>query len=261
MPFHSTIVTGTALGGEVNLTFKNDGSYAFSSHMRATGIPSFSFRVIAVVRSASGQVMAAAQHSGKVFGTDTPGPRQNDWNETNSDSEQMKKIRNNWPDLSRGTMVVSRSSDLAGSLGAAVDVIKDVAEFLLAAETLSTGPAVCLVLGSELSHAGASLPGLGGVASLGVVGGVVYIWGPSAIVPAIVAGVAAGKVVDAMVKIRSLRDDERNFARKVFNDSLDFGRIRLTNLLGFQGRKFTVPTMDGTILANFGGDLTRPLRR
>src|SRR5262245_11466585 len=230
VPFHSTIVTGAALGGEVNITLKSDGSNTFSGFMRATGIPSFSFRVVAVVRSASGQVTVVAQHSGKVFGFDTPGERQNNWNEPGTDTNQMKLIRNVWPDISGGTMVVSRSSELAGVLGTAVDVIKDVAEFFVATVTLGTGPAVCLVLGSELNRAGISLPGLGGVVGLGVVGGVVYIWGPSAIVAAIVAGVAVGEVVDAMVKIRRLRDDEIAFARQVFGDSLDFGRIRLTNL-------------------------------
>ena len=42
-----------------------------------------------------------------------------------------------------------------------------------------------MVVGSELNQAGVSLPGLGGVVGLGVAGGVVYIYGPSAIIPAI----------------------------------------------------------------------------
>jgi hypothetical protein len=257
VPFHSTIVTGTALGGEVDITLKSDGGYTFSGFMRATGLPSFSFRVVAVVRSASGQVTVVAQHSGKVFGFDTPGDRQNNWNETGT-RDQMKLIRNVWPDISGGTMVVSRSSELAGVLGTAVDVVKDVAEFFVAAVTLGTGPAVCLVIGSELNRAGVSLPGLGGVVGLGVVGGVVYIWGPSAIVAAIVAGVAVGEVVDALVKIRRLRDDEVAFARRVFGDSLDFNRIRLTNLSGLGTRAFTTPTVDGTILLNIGNAFDEP---
>lgn len=258
VPFHSTIVTGAALGGEIDITLKSDGSYTFSGFMRATGLPSFSFRVVAVVRSASGQVTLVAQHSGEVFGFDTPGDRQNNWNETGTDRGQMKLIRNVWPDISGGTMVVSRSSELAGVLGTAVDVVKDVAEFFVGAVTLGIGPAVCLVVGSELNRAGVSLPGLGGVVGLGVAGGVVYIWGPSSIVAAIVAGVVVGEIVDAMVKIRRLRDDEVAFARQVFGDSLDFDRIRLTNLSGFSTRAFTTPTVDGTILVNIGNAFDEP---
>jgi hypothetical protein len=227
--------------------------------MRATGFPSFSFRVIAVIRSASNQVTLAAQHSGEVFGFDTPGDRQNNWNEVSTDPNQMKFIRNIWPDISGGNMVVSRSSELSGVLGTAVDVVKDVAEFFVVAETLGVGFAVCLVVGSELNQAGVSLPGLGGVGGLGVAGGVVYIFGPSAIIPAIILGVAAGEIVDAMVHLRRLHDDEVAFARQVFGDSLDFTRIRVTNLSGLGARAFTTPTVDGTTLVNLGNAADAPL--
>lgn len=260
VPFHANIVTGAALGGEVNLVLHNDGSYTFSGFMRATGLPSFSFRVVAVVRSASNQVTVAAQHSGKVFGFDTPGDRQNNWNEVATDPNQMKLIRNVWPDVSGGNMVVSRSSELSGVLGTTVDIVKDVAEFFVVAETLGVGFAVCLVVGSELNQAGISLPGLGGVVGLGVVGGVVYIFGPSSIIAAVVLGVAVGEVVDAMVKLRSLRDDEVAFARHVFGDSLDFSRVRVTNLSGLGARAFTTPTVDGTTLVNLGNASDEPTK-
>jgi hypothetical protein len=259
--FHSTIETGAALGGEVSITLNRNGSYRFSGFMRATGIPSFSFRIGVVVRSASTQVTVAAQHSGKVFGTDTPGDRQNNWDEVRTDPEQAKFIRNVWPDISAGTMVVSRSSELSGVLGTATDVIKDVAEIFLVAETLGASLAICLVIGSELGAMGASVPGLGGVVGLGIVAGSLYIWGPLAIGPAIIAGVAAGAIIDSMVKIRRLRTEEVEFARQVFGDSLDFDRIRLTNLLGVNSRPFTIPTVDDTILVNIGDGVTfdRPI--
>ena len=68
---------------------------------------------------------------GAVFGTDTPGDRQHDWDETGSDANRMKAIRNVWPDLSAGSLVVSRSSELDGVLGTAVDIVKDAVEFLI----------------------------------------------------------------------------------------------------------------------------------
>ena len=256
--FHNNIETGAALGGSVDFKLNSDGSYIFSGSMRATGFPSFSFRIIAIVRSASGQVTLVAQHSGRVFGFDTPGPRDNNWNEIGTDQDQMKLIRNVWPDISRGTMVESHSSELGGVLGTVVDVVKDIGEFFVVAETLGVGLALYLTAGSELSRAGVSLPGLGGVVGLGVVGGVVFIFGPFATVPALVLGVAAGAIVDSMVKIRPLSDREVTFARQVFGDALDYGRIRLTNLSGLARRAFTVPTVDGTILVNIGNAFDAP---
>jgi hypothetical protein len=256
VPFHSTIETGAALGGEVTVTLRRDGIYRFSGFMRATGIPSFSFRIGVVVRSATGQVTIAAQHSGKVFGTDTPGDRQNNWDEVGTDPDRIKAIRNVWPDISAGTMAVSRSSEVSGVLGTATDIIKDVAEFFVVAETLGASLAICLVIGSELGNAGVSLPGLGGIVGLGIVAGSLYIWGPLSIGPAIILGVAAGAVIDSMVKIRRLEGFEEDFAKQVFGDSLDFEKIRLTNLLGLAGRPFTVPTVDGMVLINIGDGVT-----
>jgi hypothetical protein len=256
VPFHSTIVTGAALGGDVTVILNRDGNYRFSGFMRATGFPSFSFRVSVVIRSASGQVTVAAQHSGKVFGTDTPGDRQNDWDEVGTNPQQKKLIRNVWPDISGGTMTVTHSSELSGVLGTAEEIIKDVAEFLLVAETLGGSLAICLVIGSELGDAGASVPGLGGIVGLTIVAGSLYIWGPLAIGPAIVLGVAAGAVVDSMVKIRRLERFEEDFARTVFGETLDFEHIRLTNLLGLGGVPFTMPTVDNMVLINIGEGLT-----
>jgi hypothetical protein len=261
VPFRSAIVTGAALGGEVTITMNRDGSYRFSGFMRATGVPSFSFRVAAVVRSASNQVTVAAQHTGKVFGTDTPGDRQNDWDEVGNDADRTKVIRNLWPDLANGAMVVNRSSDLSGVLGAAADVVKDVAEFFVVAAAVGPTLAACFVVGSELHDAGVSLPGLGGIVGLVIIGGSVFVFGPSAIVPATLAGVAAGAVVDSMVKPRVLTDEEVTFAKRVFGDSLDFSRVRLTNLLGLGGQPFAAPTLDGTILLNMGDAIDAPLTK
>lgn len=252
VPFHSTIVTGAALGGEVSITLNRNGSYRFSGFMRATGLPSFSFRVGAVVRSASGQVTVAAQHTGKVFGTDTPGERQNNWDEFVTDPKKTKLTRNLWSDISGGQMAVSRSSELSGVLGTATDIIKDVAEFFVVAETLGASLAICLVIGSELGDAGVDVPGMGGVVGVGIVAGSLFIWGPLAIGPAFILGVAAGAIVDSMVKIRRLLPPEEDFVKEVFGDTLDFNKIRLTNLVGLGGRPFTIPTVDDHVLVNIG---------
>jgi hypothetical protein len=258
VPFHAVIVTNEALGGEVALTLRKDGSYKFEGFMRATGAASFSFRVNAVVRSASNQVMVIAQHSGDAFGSDTPGDRQNSWSQSGVDPDRAKLIRNCWPDISVGTMVVTQTSELGGVLGAGIDVLKGVAKFILAAETLGTGLALCLTIGSELENHGVALPAVGGVAGLFIDSGAVYLFGPSAIVPAFIAGVALGAAIEELVKIRPLDAREMEFAEAVFENSLDLDRIRLTNLIGLGSRPFVVPTLGSTILVNLGVSFESP---
>lgn len=258
VPFHSTIVTGTAMGGEVNITLHRDGSYRFSGFMRATGLLSFSFRVSAIIRSANNELTVAAQHSGKVFGTDTPGDRQNNWDEPGTDADVIKSIRNFWPDVSSGTMVVSRSSELSGVIATASDIIQDVAKFFVLGHAVGVQLAICLVIGSELERVGVTLPGFGGVLGLCIVAGSVFIFGPGSLIQAMVVGIGVGAIVDAMVKIRRLTSQEIEFARVVFGDSLNFDRIRLTNLSGLGARDFTFPTIDGTILLNIGNAIDDP---
>lgn len=246
--FQQEIVTGTALGGETTMVLHRDGSAHFSGHMRATGIPSFSFRIGAIIRSRTGGVNLATYATGKVFGTDTPGERQSNWDLDPTTPDNKQAIANAWPDISKGSMVITRTTDLAGLLGTTVDIVKDVAEFLLVAETGGTAFAICIVLGGVAGNA----PGLGGVLGIGIIAGGVFIWGPLAIGPAFLIGVAVGAIVDALIKIRELTEEEKNFARVVFNDSIDYDRIRLTNLNGLGGKAFTIPTIDDRILINIG---------
>lgn len=254
------VVTGAALGGSVTLTIDRHGSYSFAGSMRATGFPSFTYTVMATLRADAG-ITAATRHTGHVYGSDTPGNREDTWTETGTDLYVAKVLRNAWPAISSGTLAVSYSEELAGTLGTAVDVVKDIGEFVVAAATVGSSLACCLLIGSELNDVGIMLPGLGGIVGLGIVAGTVYIYGPFSVVPAIVAGAAVGAIVDSMVKIRPLdtgasapHGDETGFARAVFGDSLDYHRIRLTNLSGLGGRAFTAPTVDGTILVNIGND-------
>ena len=258
------VVTGAALGGTVTLSIDRDGGYTFSGAMRATGFPSFSYSVMASIVSDAG-VPVVSQHAGHVYGSDTPGNRQDTWTQTGTDPELAKLLRNTWPLTSHGTLSVTYSEELAGTLGAAVDVVKVVTEFVVAAATLGSSVACCLLIGSELHNIGITLPGLGGIVGLSIVAGAVFIYGPFAVVPATIAGVAAGAIVDSMVKIRPLgtgdaapHGDETGFARAVFGDSLDFDRIRLTNLSGLGGRAFTAPAIDGTILINIGNAYDAP---
>jgi hypothetical protein len=87
---------------------------------------------------------------------------------------------------------------------------------------------------------------------------------------AVVAGIAAGAITDAMIKHRTLADvihsgseEERNFVTEigdVFGDTLpQFERIILTNLSHDSGRAFTWPIVDGSILMNLGEAFDSPM--
>ena len=75
------------------------------------------------------------------------------------------------------------------------------------------------------------------------------------------AGFALMLILRNAVTIREMETAEIEFAKKIFgNDSLDFGRIRLTNIL-IGDTKRTVPSVDGLILVNLGSEcLADPTR-
>jgi len=55
---------------------------------------------------------------------------------------------------------------------------------------------------------------------------------------------------DLQVKLDSGRS--LTFANQVFNDSIEWGRIVLNDMVGMAGRPFTVPGMDGSVIINLG---------
>lgn len=268
--FGQSVVTpaGTALGGNVSMTLHNDGNFVFQGHMHDSGFPSYKFRVRAAVRSASGKVVVVGQKSGDVEGTEVElipfndARRDFDWSEPGTAPNVMQKIRDYWPDISSGTMTVSKSYELAGVLGGAVGLAKDLLGFVVA--DVLFGPQLALVIsvGAELSSiTNASFVGPGGLVGVTVAGGVVWLFGPGMVGAAVVAGVAAGAVADALIRHRPLSSSEHNFAsEKVFGDTLPPAeRIILTNLSHDNGRKFTWPSIDGTILLNLGDAFDDPL--
>jgi hypothetical protein len=175
------------------------------------------------------------------------------WNHAGgNDTPQANVIRTRWPEISGCHIDVQQSTSLTGVLGGGLHILEDVGKFVVAAAVVGAPAAAVLVLGPELENAGVSVPGIGGVVGLTIVGGTAVILGPLAIVPAIVIGVAAGALVDSMIDLREMTEDEKDFARVVYGNTIDYGPVRITNLSGFGTRPFTVPTLDGTILVNIG---------
>jgi hypothetical protein len=248
--FTKRVVTpaGVPLGGEVTFEINSDGSARFRGFMRATGFLSYDFTIRAVLRSSRGVIAFIDQKSGQVFGTDTPGPEQFNWDEDAS----RQVIADIWPDLRSGSIVVSRSSEMTGFLGEAAELAGDVLEFAVVQSLLlPLGPggqslAALVLVGSEIGDiADTSIIGAGGLCGVMVAGGAAFLVGPTMIIPAFVGGVLLG---EALIEHRALDAAERAMARELFKDTLPWDRIRLTNLSGQNGQAFVTPSADGTIL-------------
>ncbi|WP_067816116.1 hypothetical protein [Actinomadura kijaniata] len=259
--FSKPIVTpsGVPLGGHAEFVINSDGSARFKGHMRATGLFSYKFTVRAVLQSGSGGLALIHQKSGQVYGTDTPGPRQFDWDEDASD----QLIADMWPDFRAGSIAVSRSSEMTGVIGTAAELTGDVLEFAVASSILLPfGPAgQCLaglvLVGSEIGDAAnTSIIGPGALSGLLLAGGAAFLVSPTLIIPAFVGGALIG---EALVKHRGLNSAEKAAAHELFRDTLPWDRIRLTNLSGRNNAMLTIPSYDGSILLNLGDAFDDPL--
>ncbi len=244
----AVITTDAALGGRADLVLRSDGTYTSSGHMRATGFPSFAYQVTASVQGDGGAFLPTAFHQGRVFGSDTPGDQLRNWNE----SGRNENIRQQWLGIAENPRIEVRNEyNVSGVLGAATDVAIKIGEFVGLAAVANPSTAALLTLGSALDEA-VELPAPHKDWPLGVTvaAGGILLFGPGAIAPALAAGAAA----ELAVETRVLRDDEWDFVRKVFGETLPpRERIILTNLLGKDNRPFTIPTDGGRFLVNLGG--------
>jgi hypothetical protein len=250
-----------ALHGAVEFIMRSDGTYTFRGHLRATGLPSFAYKVQASVRCNAG-VVIVVEASGRVFGSDTPGNRQRDWSEDGTSIE----IRKYWTALRLDPRLdTDLQKNLSGVLGGLVDVAKTVVETYAAAQFAGAVGAV-IVLGGELgATTGVTIENPHILAGITVGSAVLLVFGPSAIIPALVAGTATALLTD--IQFRPMNDDEIALAFKVFRGTLPIERILLTNLYnptntdaGFLEREFTMPGIaDGKILVNMGKNFEHTL--
>lgn len=260
--FHADISTpsGTALGGTVDITLSNNGNFSFSVHMHDSGFDPYDFRVRCAVQSPGG-VTLLFQTSGHTDGTgsDPLGSPNRDFNHNeNGINGQIKQF---WLDVRSSSMAVSKSYEDSGVLNTIEDIAKDLLGFLIADVTLGAGLALAVCVSAEVAQAaGASFVGPGGLVGVVVAGGVVWLFGPAAVIPAIIAGIAAGAITDALIQHRQLTDDEYNFASIVFGDTLPPREIiYVTNLSHDGGRKYTWPELDGSIILNMDDAFDDPV--
>ncbi|MDE3196892.1 MAG: hypothetical protein KGN84_11145 [Acidobacteriota bacterium] len=78
-------------------------------------------------------------------------------------------------------------------------------------------------------------------------------------VVALVSGVAAGLVTNAMIQSEHLSAEEYGFCLQVFGGSVPSAvPVIKTNLSGFSGRAFTLPGVDGNTYVNLGDAYNSP---
>jgi len=260
--FHADVVTpsGTALGGTVDVTLFSDGRYSFKVRMHDSGFDPYTFRVRCAVTTPGGIVLLF-QTSGHTDGTGSNpfGTIHRTFNHSEDDRNIL--IQANWLDVRVGTMSLSKSYEDAGVLSTVEEIAKDLLGFLVADVTFGEGLALVIAVSAEVSKAaGANFVGPGGLVGVAVAGGIVWTFGPSAIIAAVVFGIVAGAVTDAMIKHRQLRQDEYDFAQVVFDGTLPpIETIFATNLSHDGGRKYTWPNVDGNTLLNLGDAFDDPM--
>ena len=213
------------------------------------------------VNCAAGVVIVVETRS-RVFGSDTPGPNHREWHEDNS----SPAIRDYWAALRLNpTLATDLEKNLSGLLGALVDVAATVVKTYVAAQFSGVIGAV-IVLGGELGAAtGITFSNPHLLADVTVSGGVLLVFGPSAIIPALVAGAATAILTG--LQFRAMNDAEIALAFEVFRGSLPVERIFITNLYnptntpnGFLAREFTMPAItEGKILVNMGKNFDHTL--
>jgi hypothetical protein len=246
-------IDSDAMHGRVELVLRSDGSYIFRGHMRATGFPSFAYKLQVFVRSAG--VMIAHETSGRVFGTDTPGDRQKEWNQAGSYDD----VRKFWAALRVNPQFeVLRDKEIAGVTGAIVDVGQAALETFIAAYAGGIVGAL-IVLGANVGSAsGLTVKNPKILLGITVGAGVFLAFGSGFLIPAIAAGTATAVLAD--IRHRSLNQQEIQLADRIFKGSLPVDRIVLTDLHSpDQYREFVYPAIDGSIQVNMGKNYDNPL--
>lgn len=241
-----------AINGHVTMQVSSNGSYVFSGFMRATGAFTYHYGVQAWLATSEGAVIAG-QRVGTVHGTDTPGDRQDNWNQPGTNIG----IKQHWRSLREGRDIgFHMDAEVTGVFGAVRDFLVFAVEGI--ALGVVFGPAGWLVLiGSELADLDVRIGTPDILAGITVAGAIFLIVGPFGLIPAIVAGVATAELID--IRHRAMKPEERAFADRVFGGKVDFDRVTLTNMSHDNGRKFTIPSVDHSILVNLDDALDSPM--
>jgi hypothetical protein len=248
---------GTALGGSVQLTVRSDGTYTFSGQMHDSGLDPYDFRIRVLLTAPT--YVVAMQKTGHTDGSLSNVGGGINRNCTWSETGPNPLLQLFWTEIQQSSITVNFSYQDVGLLHAIEDLARDFVSFLAAYSVVGGAVAAVIAIGSELTNLAGAGAGPGGLVGVVVAAGVCMVWGPLALIPAVVAGVAAGAVTNALIQSRPISAEEAYFADQVYNGTLPpASQIVLTNLSGLNGRAFTVPNAAGTILINIGNGFVDP---
>ena len=259
MVFDEPIITsdGVDLGGHQTLTVRNDGTFRWRGHMRATGLQSFEFAIITALvhpialpdgTSATSRIVFA--ESGEVHGSNKPGDRVFAWDQ----QSENKLLRSEWLGVRQGRIEhrLEFDNDLFGVVG---DVVSFLAQVVALGATFGAAGVALVVAGKAAALLNVDqivLPGMIGVLFSA---GAAFVFGPVAMFPALVVGAVTAA---ALIRQREMTPEERAFADQVFAGKIRYDRVRLTNLVGVGERPFTAPGPGKTILVNLGKGFDSP---
>lgn len=255
--FEQAIVTenGVALRGGVKLVVRNDGTGVYSGHMRATGAVSYNFRIRSVIHSADREMLVVGQESGSVHGTFDFGDQEYAW----SRPVEAFTARLRWAPILNGTMIVNNAFQIGGLFGTLKDLVGDTIQYITTRGLLGSAPGGQLIstivfIGSELGDLAGlhNIAGPGGIPGVLLASGAAFVVGPSWVIPVFVGTAVAGELT---IKHRALSAREVAFCDQVFAGSLDYSRIRITNLTGAKNKQFTCPSSNDVVLVNMGDAL------
>jgi hypothetical protein len=109
--FTITLPSGTALGGNAQITLNADGSYVFSGHLHDSGSVSYNESTLVVVKDSAGDAFTFARSGGSKGTIDCPifsscSGRDDDW----SISGSNPAITQHWIDLKKGVSSYQETS-------------------------------------------------------------------------------------------------------------------------------------------------------
>jgi hypothetical protein len=239
---------GTPLGGDVHVELYRDGRTFVRFHAHCSSIfGSFNFTLRAYA-SAPNAPTIAFLHSGHVSGVDSADHEE--WGHNPLVSFFYDAF------AAQPGYQVAKDYTWAGVVGAAEQLFAD----LLDVGAAVVGETLGVVLAATREATDWLDTTLGPGGTLAVISGfAIFALGAAqganlgaSLIAATVEGVAIGLLTEALVDHRRLNNAEVALARQVFGDTIDYSKVRLTNLSGFGKRPFTVPGADGKTYINIG---------
>ncbi len=241
-----------AFGGEMNVAIYADCTVRWHGHARSSGLDSYAYSASASVSAAPGsQVVFAFSQHGNVYGTLTPGDRQDDWDERSPAPLLFRNMLPGFYDVS----LKGESDYASGIAGTLKDVVGFVVKFYIGAAATMVGGGLGLgliLIGTAGAAAVGEITGGSWRGGLRLAGGILWMAGPANTLVALGAqGLAhiGANEAELPANIYDWANEE------VFAYTLPPREsILLTDTTGAGNRPFVFPRMDGKLTLNLKVD-------